>query len=86
MHDDAPESTRPDRGQHRCGTDLAPCGRRATFALRWPSEREDRHLCDDHMGAMAAASQPRLLDVRPLDGARLVAHVVDGEEVWHVER
>lgn len=71
-----------------CETDLIECHAAATFAYRWPGTLYDVHVCDRHMTALAAASDPLQLDVRPLDGARLEAHQPPGadEVAWRVVR
>lgn len=71
-----------------CETDLTECHAEATFRYRWPGTLFDVHVCDRHMVALAAASDPLQLDVRPLDGARLAQSLPPGadEPTWRVER
>lgn len=71
-----------------CETDLTECHAEATFAYRWPGTLFDAHVCDRHMAALASASDPLQLDVRPLAASKLVQHLPPGadEVSWNVER
>lgn len=71
-----------------CETDLTECHAEATFRYRWPGTLLDAHVCDRHMVALAAASDPLQLSVRPLDGGRLEQSLPPGsdEVVWKVVR